>query len=795
MIILIPIGGVGKRFKNNGYKYPKSLIKVNNKEILFYLLDNLNINENIDYIYIPYNKEYIEYNFEEKLKTKYPQYEFKFLCLKKNTEGAAETVYIALNKLIFEKIRYPISFTDMKKDNDKPILCIDSDNYYLSDIINRWNGKNCVFTFIDKREDAKFSYITKNENNINKIVEKVKISDNACCGAYGFNSYYNLYKYCSKIIKNKIKVKNEYYISRVIQEMLNDNIKFSEENILNKNYFSLGTPKQVKDYEYSLLLDLDGTLVNTDNIYLKVWKDILKKWNINCDKSFFDTFIKGNSDLNFINYILPNIDNKDKKNISIIKDNLFIKYLNELNPNEYLFEGVLDFFEKNKNKIISIVTSCNRKAAEYILYKTGICNYIQLLIASEDCINHKPDPEPYNKAITKLKLDKNKCIIFEDSYSGYKSAVSSNVHKICLVINNKTSLDLINNNSYKIKSYINLNLDNILENNNDNNIERKVLIDELSYLPIIDIKNNNNNLKTGYICDIKSYKLVYNNSSENIVLKVSNLNNILSDIALKLDMYSNEEYFYKKISKIIVDINIPKCYGTYNNNNKYGIILEDLNKYNGIFNINLNNNVNLLLNIVNSITKVHTKFYFRKKEDLIDSMKILKTMDNILYYKTLIKERFNKFIRLNKLIIEDCNINILNKIYNNIDKLYKNTSKYPLSFCHGDLKSPNIFYKNNNIPYFLDWQYIHLNKGVSDIVFLLVESINFNKKIIDLVVNYYYLIINEKIKNYKYSEYIKDFKTSLCLFPFFVMVWFNSEDKDKLLDKVFPIKFMRKLKL
>ena len=40
---------------------------------------------------------------------------------------------------------------------------------------------------------------------------------------------------------------------------------------------------------------------------------------------------------------------------------------------------------------------------------------------------------------------------------------------------------------------------------------------------------------------------------------------------------------------------------------------------------------------------------------------------------------------------------------------------------------------------------------------------------------------------------MKDFKTSLMIFPFVVCVWFNSEDNDKLLDKVFPIRFMKNL--
>ena len=49
MIIIIPLGGLGNRFKNLNYTKPKALINVFDKCILFYLLDNLNLN-NIEYI-------------------------------------------------------------------------------------------------------------------------------------------------------------------------------------------------------------------------------------------------------------------------------------------------------------------------------------------------------------------------------------------------------------------------------------------------------------------------------------------------------------------------------------------------------------------------------------------------------------------------------------------------------------------------------------------------------------------------------------------------------------------------
>ena len=187
---------------------------------------------------------------------------------------------------------------------------------------------------------------------------------------------------------------------------------------------------------------------------------------------------------------------------------------------------------------------------------------------------------------------------------------------------------------------------------------------------------------------------------------------------------------------------------------------------------------------------MHNKFYFENEEKIINSMKKLNKINDIKYYKDLINERFDIFINKNNKILSNEEINILTNIYNNFDNILNKSSQFPLSFCHGDLKSPNIFYKNNEVPYFLDWQYIHLNKGISDIVFLLVESLDFNSNTSDLCLKYYYSLLKEN-RNISYENFIEDFKNSLCIFPFFVIVWFNSEDQDKLIDKLFPIKFMK----
>ena len=553
--------------------------------------------------------------------------------------------------------------------------------------------------------------------------------------------------------------------------------------------------------ELILLFDLDGTLVNTDNIYIKVWNEILNSYNINCNKIFFDHFIKGKSDYTFLNYIISNITKKEIINISKKKDELFIKYIKEEKKENILLEGVENFLKKYKSNNIAIVTSCNKKACEFILEYTGLIKYINLIIASEDCINHKPHPEPYLKAIEFFhknindNKNLNNIFIFEDSYAGYCSANRTNINNICLIQNNFSCDEIIQANNFKYNNYYNLNLDNVLEFYKNNVINKnnyiKEITNSLKTIPIKKIIQNNKQLKSGYICDINSYNITYiNNSNENIVLKISNFDNELSKTAIKLNMYKNESFFYSNLSHLIP--NTPKFFSTFEFNEKDAIILEDLNKYKGSFNIDLNKDIFLLLNVVKSIYNIHNIFHFESYEDIIPEMKKLKKVNEINYFKELIKSRYNLFKNNIKYILDDNEKNILEKIYNNIDKIFEEASQYPLNFCHGDLKSPNIFYKNNIEPIFLDWQYIHLNKGISDIVFLLVESIEFDSKTVEIVLDFYYKLYNEN--NYiTYENYMKDFKNALCIFPFFVCVWFNSEMKEKLIDPIFPIKFLKNL--
>jgi len=255
MNVIIPIGGVGQRFQDEGYLMPKPLINILGKPMIYRVIDSLKLSEN-DNIYIVYNNQLKEYNFEDLIRFYFPNKNIYFVSLDFLTRGAAETVLTGLNEL-------PV------KELNKEFLLIDCDTFYNEDIIGLYKqskNKNLIYYFQDENPNPIFSYIKiNNKNQVTDIKEKEKISHNANTGAYGFESGVLLKQYCEKILN----LNSELYISYVYKEMLKDKVSIYGQ-LLN-SFNCVGTPLQLQIYcnknktnsePLRICFDLDNTLVS-----------------------------------------------------------------------------------------------------------------------------------------------------------------------------------------------------------------------------------------------------------------------------------------------------------------------------------------------------------------------------------------------------------------------------------------------------------------------------------------------------------------------------------------------------
>lgn len=244
--------GLGQRFKDAGYVSSKPMIKAYGKEILFWLLDGLDCKNN-NILLVCRNDSANDRMFE-RIKSRYHD-SVEILTLKDNTEGAAHTVQIALSSGLI--------------DLNEPIGICDADTFYPTTHVQKMkSAKNAVFYFEDQGKTPIFSYLETEGTKITRIAEKNKISDMASVGTYCFENARVALEYCELVIKQQKKTNSEYYVSNVIQAMIDHGHHFDAIKV--DGYTCLGTPAQLQGFAHSkklrICFDIDNTIVSEPKI-------------------------------------------------------------------------------------------------------------------------------------------------------------------------------------------------------------------------------------------------------------------------------------------------------------------------------------------------------------------------------------------------------------------------------------------------------------------------------------------------------------------------------------------------
>jgi capsule biosynthesis phosphatase len=234
MKYIILCGGIDKTTS-----LPNPLNYVNGRHLIEYIIENIPSNE----IYIFYNIYLKEYNFEEIVIHLFKQKTIHFIKIDYLTRGPAETAYIGIQQI-----------EHMDNDNNG-LMFIDNDNVHNIPKIENGN----FIGYGSHKNNESLSYIKIENNKVTNIEEKIKISDNYCCGIYGFINIDIFKQYCKKLINN-----NEYYFSQIYKLMIQDHIDITPIQIQYTKLFDTDNKLVVKPLR--ICFDLDNTLVTTPTV-------------------------------------------------------------------------------------------------------------------------------------------------------------------------------------------------------------------------------------------------------------------------------------------------------------------------------------------------------------------------------------------------------------------------------------------------------------------------------------------------------------------------------------------------
>jgi len=265
-------GGIGRR--NNQYSLPKPLNYINGRHMIEYIIDNIPSNE----IYIIYNIALIQYNFKEIIINSNKSKKFYFAQVEYLTRGAVETARIGITKFLEDPNlcnKFKVNRDNRDRDfENESLVFLDNDNIHTITDTTQF-ANNCIgYSKNFDKDRTNYSFITILDSRVNNIEEKIKISDDYCCGIYGFRHVQTFLDYSSKLILTNNKTKNEFYFSQMYKLMLLDNIPIIPIHI--KETRHVGTLEEIKqsiptlDQSHAkrlrICFDLDNTLVTYPSI-------------------------------------------------------------------------------------------------------------------------------------------------------------------------------------------------------------------------------------------------------------------------------------------------------------------------------------------------------------------------------------------------------------------------------------------------------------------------------------------------------------------------------------------------
>ncbi|MBK4732264.1 HAD family phosphatase [Oxynema sp. CENA135] len=178
----------------------------------------------------------------------------------------------------------------------------------------------------------------------------------------------------------------------------------------------------------AILFDLDGTLANTDPIHFLTWQELLRTYDLEIDREFYQKQMSGRLNPAIVADLLPHLSPEQAARVADEKEAQFRQFATQLQPLSGLTE--LLAWASDRALKCAVVTNAPRENVRFMLDILHLSDRFAPVTIAEDLPAGKPDPLPYQQTLQQLGLSPQEAIAFEDSPSGIRSATAAGIYTI-----------------------------------------------------------------------------------------------------------------------------------------------------------------------------------------------------------------------------------------------------------------------------------------------------------------------------------------------------------------------------
>ena len=191
-----------------------------------------------------------------------------------------------------------------------------------------------------------------------------------------------------------------------------------------------------------VIFDMDGTIVDSLPFHYESWRIFFEENKVEDFSEKLKKY-KGGGTLDLMKAVYGDIYSiNELKKMSDDKEIIFRKiYKGNIKPIDGFLEFILNL--KSKNILVGLASNAIRKNVNLTLNELGVYNLFDSIICGDEVNFGKPNPEMFDKTVSRFKLKKDNCIIFEDSIEGVGAAVNAGINVIG--VTSSSPGDILNN--------------------------------------------------------------------------------------------------------------------------------------------------------------------------------------------------------------------------------------------------------------------------------------------------------------------------------------------------------------
>lgn len=207
----------------------------------------------------------------------------------------------------------------------------------------------------------------------------------------------------------------------------------------------------------AVIFDMDGVIVNSENLWKKAEKEVFTSVGVNVTDEHSE-LTKSMTTSEVTRFWFNKYPWKDKS-LTLVEQMVISRVIELIGIEDCKINGVKRFIEglKAKNYKIALATNSPDKIIPTVLQLLDIQHLFDVVSSAEFEDSGKPDPAIYLTTAAKLNVATSNCIAIEDSYSGMLAAKNAGMTVVAFTNGNKDiDFEIAD---YKIDSFEHFNMD------------------------------------------------------------------------------------------------------------------------------------------------------------------------------------------------------------------------------------------------------------------------------------------------------------------------------------------------